>query len=94
MKTLIATLALLASTSSFAFFGDNDSNVSGWSDSNVHGFTNGNAVGRGKFSMSIHAEGDAKMDGNASGTGTNGMYGNGYRTPYYGYATPYYYNQK
>ena len=93
MKTLIATLALVAATSANAFFGDNDSNVNGYGSHDMAGFTNGNASGTGKFSMSIHAEGSAKMDGNASGASNTGLYGQGYRTPYYGYA-PYYYEAK
>lgn len=93
MKTLITTMALVASTSSFAFFGDNDSNVNGYGTNDFAGFTNGNAHGTGKFSMSINAEGSAKMDGNASGAGNNGVYGQSHSTPYYGY-TPYYYQAK
>jgi len=90
MKKTIAIAAMLASTSSFAFFGnDGDSNFNGYTDNNVHGYTNGEARGTGKFSMTINAEGSADMNGSAAGTGDNGMYGAGYRQPYYGYA-PYY----
>lgn len=92
MKKTIATLAILASTSSFAFYGnDVDSNVNGYTDTTAAGFGNGNGAATGKFSMTINAEGSANMDGSASAAGDNGMYGAGYRTPYYGYA-PYSFN--
>lgn len=91
MKTLIATLAILASSSSFAFFGnDGDSNVNGYADTTNYGYGNATGRGTGKFSMSINAEGSADMDGNGAFTGENGFYGNGYRQPYYGYTSPYY----
>jgi len=91
MKTFIATLAIVASGSAFAFGNDADSNVNGYVDTTNYGYGNGNAAATGKFSMTINAEGSANMDGSASATGDNGFYGAGYRQPYYGYA-PYYSN--
>ena len=88
MKKTIATLAIFASTSAFAF-NDADSNVNGYVDTTNYGYGSAVSAARGKFSMTINAEGSANMDGNGSFTGENGMYGNGYRQPYYGYA-PYY----
>ena len=92
MKKTIAIAAILASTSSFAFYGnDGDSNVNGYTDTTAAGFGNGNASGTGKFSIAINAEGSAKMDGTSHFAGDNGLYGNSYRQPYYGYA-PYSFN--
>ena len=91
MKTFIATLAIVASGSAFAFGNDADSNVNGYTDTTAAGFGNGNASGTGKFSIAINAEGSAKMDGTSHFAGDNGFYGAGYRQPYYGYA-PYYSN--
>jgi hypothetical protein len=89
MKKTIATLAIVASGSAFAFGNDADSNVNGYVDTTNTGFGNGNAAATGKFSMTINAEGSANMDGTTSVAGDNGFYGSGYRQPYYGYA-PYY----
>ena len=91
MKNVLAITAILASTSTFAFYGnDGDSNFSGYGDGNNNFATSGAGTGKGKFSMSINAEGQADMAGNAVNDTRTGVYGQGYRQPYYGYTTPYY----
>jgi len=90
MKKTIAIAALLASTSSFAFFGnDGDSNFNTYGDGANNFASSGAGEAKGKFSMSINAEGSADMAGNAVNDTNTGFYGAGYRQPYYGYA-PYY----
>ena len=89
MKTLIATMAVLASTSSFAFIDDGNGNHSGGASSTM----NGNAEGRGvaTFSMDFSASANSKGNFKADGEGDmqNMFSGNDY--PY----RPYYYlNQK
>jgi hypothetical protein len=85
MKTMIAMI-LVVSSNAFAVGDEADTNASGYVDTTNYGFGHGDAGATGKFKMSIEAEGKANMEGTTSATGENGMYGQGYRTPYYGYS--------
>jgi hypothetical protein len=78
MKTLIATMALVASTSSFAFFDDGNTYGGFVQDGRGNAYGNGTGVGSGDFTMEVEAEG--KTYGSFAGDGKhNGnFYGNGY----------------
>jgi len=93
MKTLIATIAVLASTQAFAFINDGGESQ-GMLNHNANGEVvgNGNAEGEASFSMSFTGKGKTAGDFKGNGvTDTNGNFsGNQYRP--YGYGSPYYYN--
>jgi hypothetical protein len=88
MKKIAAIALVLASGSSFAFFGDSQN---GYSNGNGDMATNaagrGNGAASGDFSMTINAKGTANFDGASDFAGNGRAYGNGYSQPYYyGYA--------
>jgi len=85
MKTLIATLAVLASTSAFAENGF----VRGGNNSDVN--AKGNATGNGEATFTMSFSGKGNMNGDTSFNGasqTNA--GSEYQPEFYGYSTPYY----
>jgi hypothetical protein len=91
MKTLIATLAILASTQTFAFFDDSNASGSFVNNGQADAFGDAKGAGEATFSMnfSARANGDADIRGGADMN--NNVYG--YSQPYYG-AAPYHYQAK
>jgi hypothetical protein len=69
MKTLIATLAILASTQTFAFF--DDSNSSGSFVNNGQADAFGDAKGSGEATFGMTFEGTGSTKGNIRGNGSN-----------------------
>jgi hypothetical protein len=92
MKTLIATMALVAATSANAFVNDDRSNADGFFGNSGNGEFVGNGTGRGEatFTMSFTGKADMNSDVHGNGNNSTNVYGTGYRTPYYGYTSPYY----
>ena len=97
MKTLVAVLAVLVSTNSFAFFDDARTNAMGNGAHVANGDVvgNGNAEGEASFTMSFSGKGRTAGDFKGKGnTDTNTAFGGASATEYrpYGYGSPYYYN--
>ena len=71
MKKIIAIAAILATTNSFAFFGDNtNTNTNGAWANNGAADVKGNATGEGEGSFSMTFEGAGKTNGKLTGNGT------------------------
>lgn len=81
MKTLIAAVALIASTQAFAFI-DENGKVDG--NNSMESMAKGNAEGRGvaTFSMNFSASANSKGDFVADGMGQN-IFGSENRPYYY-----------
>jgi len=80
MKNVIAIAAILASSSTFAFFGDNNGDTNGYVGHNGNGEFVGNGTGRGEADFTMEVEAEGKTYGSFAGDGKhNGnLYGNGY----------------
>jgi hypothetical protein len=72
------------------YYGSN-TNGNFYNDGRFNTATSGAGSATGDFEMTVNAEGSANGNMSADANSNTGVYGQGYRQPYYGYA-PYYSN--